>query len=616
MRSMHEMAVIQPARRRTRWRRRACAAALAIWAGASPAHGAGLALQQWRSQVAQAAALADNDAVAACDKLAGQVSELTERYALESKQRHIDALVLRNTRQQAELDRQRMERYWLWSVLAGVACITVCILACAIRLRMSRRLVAELNAGLERQVMQRTAELRRQKRYLRTLIDTLPFSVWFKDTSSRYLAVNRSFAAHHAGDSAAIIGKDDRQLRPAMAARWMEEDRQVMASRRTCSTETLQVGADGKCWTEETFKAPVIDDDGDVLGTVGFAVDISTRKHADQAREAALAEAQRQARLRSDFLAQMSHELRTPLNAILGYAQLLRGDESLGLTQRTAAGVMCDSGEHLLTMINDLLDSAKIDAGKVELRKAPLKLRQSLQTMADMVRVRATQKALGFTCQIDEDVPAVVLADEQRLRQALLNLLANAIKFTDRGQVSLRVRALPHARLRFEVFDTGTGIGREQLQRIFLPFEQAGSRAQRQGGTGLGLSISRRFVQLMGGEIVVDSMLGCGCHFWFELDLPSVATPADFPASRMPADAAAAEQLAPLVALPPGDMAALHRLAQLGNMQDILEYAARLERIDACHASFVTQVRRLAQGYESRAVLELFEQYRDTNRSG
>ena len=583
---------------------------------ASPAHGAGLALQQWRSQVAQAAALADNDAVAACDKLAGQVSELTERYALESKQRHIDALVLRNTRQQAELDRQRMERYWLWSVLAGVACITVCILACAIRLRMSRRLVAELNAGLERQVMQRTAELRRQKRYLRTLIDTLPFSVWFKDTLSCYLAVNRSFAAHHAGDSAAIIGKDDRQLRPAMAARWMEEDRQVMASRRTCSTETLQVGADGKCWTEETFKAPVIDDDGDVLGTVGFAVDISTRKHADQAREAALAEAQRQARLRSDFLAQMSHELRTPLNAILGYAQLLRGDESLGLTQRTAAGVMCDSGEHLLTMINDLLDSAKIDAGKVELRKAPLKLRQSLQTMADMVRVRATKKRLASPARSMKMCRPWCWRTNSACARPCSTFWPTPSNLPTGGRSACACGPCRTRGYASRCSIPAPASAASSCSAFFYLFEQAGSRAQRQGGTGLGLSMSRRFVQLMGGEIVVDSMLGCGCHFWFKLDLPSVATPADFPASRSPAHAAAAEQLAPLVALPPGDMAALHRLAQLGNMQDILEYAARLERIDACHASFVTQVRRLAQGYESRAVLELFEQYRDTNRSG
>lgn len=554
-------------------------------------------------------------AKAASEKLGRQVSELAERYELENKQRDIDALVLHNTRQQAELERERLQRRWLWSILACIGCLATCIMAFALRLRSSHRLIAELNSSLELQVTERTAELRRQKRYLRTLIDTLPFSVWFKDTSSRYLAVNRAYAKIQACEVDAVVGKDDQQLYHAMAITGAAEDSEVMASRQARSAETRHSVGDGQhvCWME-TFTAPVVDEDDVVLGTVGFAFDISIRKQADHAREIALAEAQRLARLRSDFLAQMSHELRTPLNAILGYAQLLRGDAVLCKAHRTAANVMYTSGEHLLTMINDLLDSAKIDADKVELRLAPVTLRQSLLAVAEMVRVRAAQKALGFGCEIDDALPSIVLADEQRLRQALLNLLANAIKFTDQGQVSLRVRALPQQRVRFEVIDTGIGIDSDQLERIFLPFEQAGLPNRHQGGTGLGLSISRRFVRLMGGDIAVDSVPGCGCRFWFELELPELSAD-DEPPVRCNAPLPDRLALAPLVAPLAEEMAALRKLAELGNMHDVLLYATRLERLDMRHASFAAHVRRLAEGYESRALLQLVEQHGGAGRS-
>ncbi len=469
-------------------------------------------------------------AQSARDKLGKRVIELTEHFESETKQRHIDALTLSNTRQQAELERQVLRQRWLWTVLGGILTLTAFTAAFAVRLRRSHRLVRKLNARLELTVQRRTAQLRQQTRYLRVLIDTLPGWVWFKDTDSRYLAVNRAVADTWGCEVDAIVGLADEDITPAMAAQFRAEDREVMATRQARTVEAPHQGGHGARWVE-TFKAPVLDDDGSVLGTVGFARDISERKQADRAREAALAEAQRLAQLRSDFLAQMSHELRTPLNAILGYAQLLRRDAALNETQRTGVDVIHDSGHHLLTMINDLLDSVKIEASKLELRSTPVALRQCLQALADMVRVKAGQKELRFSCQIEDGVPAMVLADEQRLRQALLNLLANAVKFTDRGSVSLTVRALPGERVGFEVADTGVGIEADQLERIFLPFEQAGEAQRRHGGTGLGLAISRQFVRLLGGEIAVESQPGQGCRFWFELVLPAldVAAPATRP---------------------------------------------------------------------------------------
>jgi len=228
-------------------------------------------------------------------------------------------------------------------------------------------------------------------------------------------------------------------------------------------------------------------------------------------------------RAKSSFLANMSHELRTPLNAILGYAQLLR--TAAGLSTRDVAGVdtIRRSGEHLLLLINDMLDLARIEAGKVELYIDDFDLAGLLRTVTDIIRIEAQAKALQFDFEPAVYLPSVVRADERRLRQVLLNLLNNAVKFTRQGKVSLRVAVLDaraeRTRLRFEVEDTGIGIDPAQLKRIFDPFEQADDVQRRFGGTGLGLAISRQLVALAGGEIHVESQAGAGSRFWFDLDL-------------------------------------------------------------------------------------------------
>jgi CheY-like chemotaxis protein len=225
---------------------------------------------------------------------------------------------------------------------------------------------------------------------------------------------------------------------------------------------------------------------------------------------------------KSEFLARMSHELRTPLTGILGYAEILRGDRTLTERQLHGVGVIQQSGQHLLTLINDILDFARIEAGKLELSVTEIPLARFLRVIADIIGVRAEQKQLAFRCDIAADLPLGVLADERRLRQVLLNLLANAVKFTDHGEVSLRVSFSPPGRLRFEVRDTGIGISEDRREAIFQPFEQAGDMQHRFGGTGLGLAISRQLVRLMGSDIEIESRLGEGSAFWFELDLPVV----------------------------------------------------------------------------------------------
>jgi PAS domain S-box-containing protein len=252
---------------------------------------------------------------------------------------------------------------------------------------------------------------------------------------------------------------------------------------------------------------------------VAFVLDLTERHRAEAERQARqVAEAANQAK--SEFLANMSHDLRTPLNGILGYAQLLRRDPSLTERHRPAVEVIQQSGEQLLTLINDLLDLARIEAGRLELRPVEFSFRAFLRGLIDVVTVSARQKGLQFVADFRPGLPARVRADDQCLRRVLLNLLSNAVKFTDQGDVTLRVRLLPSAQLRFEVLDTGIGIHTDQLGRIFEPFEQVGEAARCAGGTGLGLTISRQLVQCMGGELRADTRLGEGSRFWFELQIP------------------------------------------------------------------------------------------------
>jgi PAS domain S-box-containing protein len=391
-------------------------------------------------------------------------------------------------------------------------------------LKQAETEIRALNATLEQRVLERTEELRRQTHYLRTMIDTLPMMAWLKNTDSRFVVVNQAFAAGACGGSAGeLIGKCDFDFWPREHAEaYRADDIEVMTTRRRKTVEEPFVDAsNGTLWIE-TFKAPVIDEYGRVLGTVGLARDVSERKAVELARESALAEAERLARLRSEFMARMSHELRTPLNGILGYCQILLAEKRLDERQDVMVNVIQKSGEHLLSLINDILDFAKIEAGKQELSTSDIYLPGFLSDIAGIVAIRAEQKQLAFVCDIAGDVPAGVHADEKRLRQVLLNLLSNAVKYTERGQVCLRVTLLESGRLRFEVQDSGIGIEAGQLERIFRPFEQAGNSLGHSGGTGLGLVISRELVRLMDSDIQVRSQVGEGSFFWFELDVPVV----------------------------------------------------------------------------------------------
>jgi len=226
---------------------------------------------------------------------------------------------------------------------------------------------------------------------------------------------------------------------------------------------------------------------------------------------------------KSAFLANMSHELRTPLNGILGYAQILNKDRKLNEQQKTGISIIQRSGDYLLTLISDILDLSKIEAGKLEIFPAEFHLKPFLNSLAELFKMRAQQKDIEFVYKFPDNLPIGVSGDEKRLRQIVINLLGNAIKFTKQGQVSFSVEYYDNKFI-FKIIDSGIGIAKEELENIFLPFQQAGDKNSKEQGTGLGLSITKKLIDRMGGTLHVDSVLGQGSTFWVELELPVIST--------------------------------------------------------------------------------------------
>lgn len=285
---------------------------------------------------------------------------------------------------------------------------------------------------------------------------------------------------------------------------------------------------------------PVLNTNGQLVEYVGTAMDVTERKLAEDElhrhrehledlvrhRTEQLAEAKTRAetanRAKSMFLANMSHELRTPLNAVLGFSRLLKNDPHMTPPQQETLDVIVSSGEHLLNLINNVLDMAKIESGRAVLKESEVDLNRLLHEIQSLMRAGALEKGLRFTMEDDPELPRFVAVDAGRLRQVLMNLLGNAIKYTDSGGVKLRsrlasIQGAEKAVLRFEVEDSGPGISQEDCQRIFIPFVQLGGQSPAQAGTGLGLGICKQYVELMGGRIGVTSQPGKGSVFDFEI---------------------------------------------------------------------------------------------------
>jgi PAS domain S-box-containing protein len=379
-------------------------------------------------------------------------------------------------------------------------------------------------------------ELKRERLLIRTVIDIIPDQIFARDRENRFILNNIADArAMGVSDPEMLVGKsDDDFYLPELAALYQADNRQVMESGLPLLNreEPTEITGGQQHWVSTT-KVPLRDEQGQVIGLVGIAHDITARKMAElslietnRRLEASIAHANAlaiQAEManvaKSEFLANMSHEIRTPMNGVIGMTELLL-DTDLNRDQRHYAEVVHSSGEALLALINDILDLSKIEAGKLELETLDFDLLSLLDDFATVMALRAQNKGLELLCGANPDVPAWLRGDPGRLRQILTNLVGNAIKFTQEGEIAVRVSCIVQARdeveLRFSVRDTGIGIPQAKVGLLFNKFTQVDASTTRQfGGTGLGLAISKQLVELMGGQIGVESKEGQGSEFWF-----------------------------------------------------------------------------------------------------
>ncbi len=331
-----------------------------------------------------------------------------------------------------------------------------------------------------------------------------------------------------------LIGQPTRLLLPDDTSEHQRTElRETLLQGRRWQGELRIRRRNGETFPARAVFSPVRNQNGTIINLVGVIDDVSEQKKVEDAYRIARDQAESADRAKGEFLAMMSHELRTPLNGIIGFAALLQ-DTQLTSEQRDFAGTIRTSGESLLTLTNELLDYSRIDAGRMQLDPQTCSPRLLIEEAAELLSARAAEKNLELLVSVAPDVPAHVITDPGRLRQVLVNLLGNAIKFTPAGEVDIAVTVRPlqihpsRMRLHVTVRDTGVGIAAEDHADLFKPFSQIDASATRKhGGTGLGLAISRSLVRLMGGEIEVESAAGAGSifHFYINVELVEASVP-------------------------------------------------------------------------------------------
>jgi two-component system, sensor histidine kinase and response regulator len=358
-----------------------------------------------------------------------------------------------------------------------------------------------------------------KNKLLATIVEQSSEAIWTRDLSGVITSWNSGAAAMFGYQPAEAIGK---VLSVSETAPEQEEARMrrlIAGDKFSYDARALTRG--GSAIDIQVSVAPLLDDANLCIGSISVARDVTQHKRSEEALRLAREAAEAASHAKSSFLARMSHEIRTPMNGVLGMTELLL-ETGLSSTQRKYAETVQRSGQNLLGIINDLLDFSKIEAGKLELENLEMDLRRTVEDVVDLLAERAHVKGLELACSIPASLPIHVRGDSLRLGQVLTNLVGNAIKFTEEGAVVIRVSSLEETasrvNVRFEVSDTGVGITPEAQTRIFEEFSQAdGSTTRKHGGSGLGLAISKQLVEMMGGQIHVESAVGAGSTFWFSV---------------------------------------------------------------------------------------------------
>jgi PAS domain S-box-containing protein len=356
----------------------------------------------------------------------------------------------------------------------------------------------------------------REVNILRTALDDHSI-ISIADASGRIIDANRAFCQVSGYAREELIGRDHRMIRSGVhpASFWKGVWGTLLGG-KAWRGEVCNRRKDGSLYWVDSTIVPYVGPEGRIERYVSIRFDITAQKKAEQALISAQLAAESANAAKSEFLANMSHEIRTPMTAILGFAELLAGDSDVDSTRRAEhIGTIRRNGEHLLAIINDILDLSKIEAGKMSIEAASADPVRLVRDVVALMDVKARAKGLALSVVFESPVPAAVSTDAVRLRQVLVNLIGNAIKFTEVGSVRLAVSADPsRCLMRFDVIDTGIGISAEQCERLFRPFEQAdASTTRRFGGTGLGLRISKRLAEMLGGDIAVRSEPGKGSAF-------------------------------------------------------------------------------------------------------